>query len=72
MTVADTGNLVGVFKLLLNIAPYNRRIETLHTGMRWFDIKRLGLEYTRVVGKDAQRYHLGGILASVRSSNVSS
>ncbi len=24
MTVADTGNLVGVFKLLLNIAPYKR------------------------------------------------
>lgn len=26
--------------------------------MRWFDIKRLGLEYSHVVGKEKTVYHL--------------
>lgn len=29
-----------------------RRIETVHTGMRWFDIKRLGLSITHKIGRD--------------------
>ncbi|MDE7443533.1 MAG: RagB/SusD family nutrient uptake outer membrane protein, partial [Muribaculaceae bacterium] len=28
-----------------------RRIETVHTGMRWFDLKRYGLEFERKIGK---------------------
>lgn len=35
-----------------------RRIEMIHTGMRWFDIKRLGLEFDRKIGKD-EVDHLG-------------
>ena len=30
----------------------------IHTGMRWFDIKRLGLEFDRKIGKDGLD-HLG-------------
>ena len=30
-----------------------RRIEFIHNGMRWFDIKRLGLSVKHVIGKDA-------------------
>lgn len=29
-----------------------RRIETIHNGMRWFDIKRLGLSFTHKIGKN--------------------
>lgn len=29
-----------------------RRLETMHTGLRWFDIKRFGLEFSRAIGKD--------------------
>ena len=29
-----------------------RRIENIHNGMRWFDIKRYGLEITHVIGTD--------------------
>ena len=31
-----------------------RRIEFIHNGMRWFDIKRLGLSVKHVIGKDAR------------------
>lgn len=37
---------------LLQCVQHFRRIEMIHTGMRWFDIKRLGLEYDRKIGKD--------------------
>lgn len=36
----------------LQCVQHFRRIETVHTGMRWFDIKRLGLEITHNIGKD--------------------
>ncbi|MDD2961829.1 MAG: RagB/SusD family nutrient uptake outer membrane protein [Muribaculaceae bacterium] len=29
-----------------------RRIETIHTGLRWFDLKRFGIEITHKIGKD--------------------
>ena len=32
-----------------------RRIETVHTGMRWFDIKRYGFEITHNVGLEGER-----------------
>lgn len=37
---------------VLQCIQHFRRIEQLHTGMRWFDIKRLGLEFDRKIGKD--------------------
>ena len=37
---------------MLQAIQHFRRIEMLHTGMRWFDIKRLGLEFDRKIGKD--------------------
>jgi len=37
---------------ILQCIQHFRRIETLHTGLRWFDIKRFGLEYDRKIGKD--------------------
>lgn len=43
---------------LLQCIQHFRRIEMLHTGMRWFDIKRLGLEFDRKIGKDGLD-HLG-------------
>lgn len=43
---------------VLQCIQHFRRIEMLHTGMRWFDIKRLGLEFDRKIGKDGMD-HLG-------------
>lgn len=43
---------------MLQCIQHFRRIEMLHTGMRWFDIKRLGLEFDRKIGKDGID-HLG-------------
>ncbi len=37
---------------ILQCVQHFRRIETIHTGMRWFDIKRFGLEITHKIGKD--------------------
>ncbi len=42
---------------MLQCIQHIRRIETIHTGMRWFDIKRFGLEFDRKIGKDG-RDHL--------------
>lgn len=43
---------------LLQCIQHFRRIEMIHTGMRWFDIKRLGLEFDRKIGK-SETDHLG-------------
>lgn len=37
---------------ILQCIQHFRRIETIHTGMRFFDIKRFGLEFERKIGKD--------------------
>lgn len=37
---------------MLQCAVYMRRIELLHTGLRWWDIKRLGIEIYRRTLKD--------------------
>ena len=48
------------YKLTADIEPYLqcvqhfRRIEFIHRGMRWFDIKRFGLSFKHVIGKDAR------------------
>lgn len=39
---------------MLQCIQHFRRIETIHTGMRWFDIKRFGIEFDRKIGKDEQ------------------
>lgn len=44
---------------MLQCIQHFRRIELLETGMRWFDIKRFGLEYSHFQGKEAKEYHLG-------------
>ena len=31
-----------------------RRIVTVHNGMRFFDLKRYGIEYTHVIGKESR------------------
>jgi len=43
---------------VLQCIQHFRRIEMIHTGMRWFDIKRLGLEFDRRIGKE-ETDHLG-------------
>ena len=44
---------------LLQCVQHFRRIVTIHNGMRFFDIKRLGLEITHVIGKEARTVTLG-------------
>jgi len=36
---------------ILQCVQHFRRIETVHTGWRWFDIKRFGFEITHKIGK---------------------
>lgn len=36
---------------ILQCVQHFRRIHTIHTGMRWFDIKRYGLEITHKIGR---------------------
>lgn len=43
---------------MLQCIQHFRRLETLETGMRWFDIKRFGLEYSHFQGKEKAEYHL--------------
>ncbi len=42
----------------LQCVQHFARIETMHTGQRWFDIKRLGLEIRRRCGKDNEEIRL--------------
>ena len=35
-----------------------RRYETAWTGLRFFDLKRLGIPYTHVYGPEAAKYEL--------------
>lgn len=37
---------------IVQCVQHYRRIETIHTGMRFFDLKRFGIEYTHKYGKD--------------------
>lgn len=43
---------------LLQCIQHFRRIETMHTGFRWLDIKRYGIEFTRYIGKDKETIRL--------------
>jgi hypothetical protein len=40
---------------LVHCALHFRRIETLHDGLRWHDLKRYGIEIEHVQGKDPAR-----------------
>ena len=40
----------------VHCALHFRRIETLHDGLRWHDLKRYGIEIEHVQGKDPARY----------------
>lgn len=48
-----TASLADIMPMLQCI-QHLRRIETIHTGMRWFDIKRFGLEYDRLIGRNGK------------------
>ncbi|MDD6006855.1 MAG: RagB/SusD family nutrient uptake outer membrane protein [Bacteroidales bacterium] len=37
---------------LLQCVLHYRRIELIHTGMRWFDLKRYGIEISHAIGKE--------------------
>ncbi|MDN3585454.1 RagB/SusD family nutrient uptake outer membrane protein [Pedobacter aquatilis] len=37
----------GTQENMLHAVLFYRRVETLHTGLRWFDVKRYGIEITR-------------------------
>ena len=39
----------------LQVLLHLRRIETIHTGLRWFDVKRYGIEITRVDVSDGSK-----------------
>lgn len=42
----------------LQCVLHMRRIDMIHTGMRWFDIKRMGIEFDRKIGNNiAPEYH---------------
>ena len=39
----------------MQVLLHLRRIETIHTGLRWFDVKRYGIEITRVDVSDGSK-----------------
>lgn len=41
----------GDMEAYMNCCMHFRRLETIHTGMRFFDLKRLGIEYSHEIGK---------------------
>ncbi len=43
---------------MLQCIQHFRRIEMINTGMRWFDIKRFGIEFSHFVGKDKEEIRL--------------
>lgn len=43
---------------MLQCIQHFRRIELIDTGMRLFDLKRFGIEYSHYVGKENVEYHL--------------
>jgi hypothetical protein len=53
----------GTQENMLQAVLYLRRIENLHTGLRWFDIKRYGIEITR-------RTIAGGVVSNVTDNTL--
>ncbi|MGC3978831.1 MAG: RagB/SusD family nutrient uptake outer membrane protein [Paludibacteraceae bacterium] len=39
-------------KPIIDCVLHFRRLQSIHTGMRWFDLKRYGIEITHKIGKD--------------------
>jgi len=53
----------GTQENMLHAVLFMRRIETYHTGLRWFDIKRYGIEITR-------RFTTGAVINSVYDNTL--
>jgi len=51
---SDRYHLTADIEPYLQCIQHFRRFEFIHRGLRWFDIKRLGLTYSHVIGKDAR------------------
>ncbi len=53
-----THQLTSAIEPYIQCVQHFRRIEQIHTGQRWFEIKRLGLEVIHTQGADNTRYVL--------------
>ncbi len=49
---SDKYHLTEDMMAFMQCIQHYRRIETIHNGMRWFDIKRYGLSFTYKIGKN--------------------
>ena len=49
---SDTYSVTAEIEPFLQCALHFRRIETIEDGLRWFDIKRYGIEIEHKIGKD--------------------
>ncbi len=52
VTPSDTYALTAEIEPFVQCALHFRRIETIEDGLRWFDIKRYGIEIEHKIGKD--------------------
>ncbi|MBO4813471.1 MAG: RagB/SusD family nutrient uptake outer membrane protein [Muribaculaceae bacterium] len=48
---SDKYHLTDDMKAFMQCIQHYRRIETIHTGMRWFDIKRYGMSFSHKMGQ---------------------
>ncbi len=53
---SDKYHLTEDMMAFMQCIQHYRRIETVHTGMRWFDIKRYGLSFSHKIGKSGSDY----------------
>lgn len=51
---SDKYHLTAAIEPYVQCVQHFRRFEFIHRGMRWFDIKRLGISFSHVIGKDAR------------------
>lgn len=49
---SDRYSVTAAIEPYLQCIQHFRRIETIHSGLRWFDIKRFGIEITHNIGMD--------------------
>ena len=49
---SDKYHLTEAMMPYMQCIQHYRRIETIHSGMRWFDIKRYGIGFSRKIGKN--------------------
>ena len=48
---SDKYHLTEDMQAFMQCIQHYRRIETIHTGMRWFDIKRYGMSFSHKIGQ---------------------